>query len=294
MSQASTEINYMNEILNLISGGNIEPRIVVFGCGGGGTAIVSRLQGRLKDITTVAINTDLDGLDNVAADRKLHVGKNITFGEDSRGYPEVAEYAAELAIDDIKSCLADKDIAFIVAGMGGGTGTGIAPLVGEMARAMGLVAFGVVVMPFSTEVSRREIANDGVAHLRLVTENTIVLDNDSLLRLNADISLNDAFSVMDRMVANIIDDVRDRMSRSFIATIADDIMAVNSEMGGMIGHASIGHDSITGMENVAIANSNIEGAEMSPQSPIPDDAPNDTALMTSGGMFERAGGLPKA
>lgn len=283
MSQASTQQNYMNEILNLISGGTIEPRLVVFGCGGAGTAIVSRLQGRLKDITTVAINTDLEGLNGAVADRKLHVGKNITFGEDSRGYPEVAEYAAQLAIDDLKGCLADKDIVFIIAGMGGGTGTGIAPLIGEMAKAMGLVAFGIVIMPFSTEAQRRERANDGVAHLRMVTENTVVLDNDSLLRLKPDIGLNEAFNVMDRMVANIIDDVRDRMSRSFIATIADDIIALNSEMGGLVGHASVGStDPMTGMDNIVYADSLQEGAETPP--PVPDPE----VLAASGGMFTRA------
>ena len=121
------------------------------------------------DVTTVAINTDLDGLEKVSADRKLHVGKSVTFGEDSRGFSEVAEYAAGLAKDDIVGCLKGHDIAFIVAGMGGGTGTGIAPLIGDMARKQGLVAFGIVVMPFTTEGPRRARANDGVAQLRLVT-----------------------------------------------------------------------------------------------------------------------------
>ncbi len=284
MSQASAEINYMHEILNLISGGNIEPRMVVFGCGGAGTAIVSRLQANLRDVTTVAINTDMDGLNKVMADRKLHIGKSVTFGEDSRGFSEVAEYAANLAKEDIVSCFKGHDIAFIVAGMGGGTGTGIAPLIGDMARRQGLVAFGIVVMPFSTEGVRRTRANDGVAQLRLVTENTVVLDNDSLLRLSPDIGLGDAFGVMDRMVASIIDDIRDRMSRSFVATIADDIIALNSEMGGMVGHATVGQPGYANMDNVAVCDSINSGAEMPPSLSIP----KNESLLSSGGLFERA------
>ncbi len=229
MSQTSAGNNYTHEIINLISAGNIEPRIAVVGCGGAGCAIIDRLGGNLRDVSTIAINTDQRSLENISADRKIHIGRSITFGEDSRGFVEVAEYAAELSVDEIKQSLKNTDIIFIVAGLGGGTGTGIAHVVGSVAKRNGIVDFGIVVMPFSAEVGRRAIAENSLMQLQQVTENTIVLDNDSLLRLSPDIQMSSALSVIDRTIAGVIDDIRDRMNRSFIATIADDVMSLNSE-----------------------------------------------------------------
>ncbi len=229
MSQTSAGNNYTHEIINLISGGTIEPRIAVVGCGGAGCAIIDRLGGNLRDVSTIAINTDQRSLENISADRKIHIGRSITFGEDSRGFVEVAEYAAELSVDEIKQSLKNTDIIFIVAGLGGGTGTGIAHVVGSVAKKSGIVDFGIVVMPFSAEVGRRAIAENSLMQLQKVTENTIVLDNDSLLRLSPDIQMSSALSVIDRTIAGVIDDIRDRMNRSFIATIADDVMSLNSE-----------------------------------------------------------------
>jgi len=229
MSQTSAQNNYTHEIINLISGGTIEPRIGVIGCGGAGCAIVDRLNGSLRDVCTIAINTYHDSLNNISVDKKIHIGRSVTFGEDSRGFTEGAEYAAQLSVDEIKTAMKNIDIAFIVAGLGGGTGSGIAHYVGGVAQRNGIVDFGIVVMPFSIEAGRREIAEEGLFKLQQVTENTVVLDNDSLLRLNPDIHISHAFAIMDRTVAGLIDDIRDRMNRSFIATIADDVMSLNHE-----------------------------------------------------------------
>ncbi|MCK4757479.1 MAG: hypothetical protein KAS67_03410 [Thermoplasmata archaeon] len=229
MSQASIQNNYTHEIMNLMSGGMTEPRIAVIGCGGAGTAIVGRLGGILRNVCTIAINTDQISLSRVRADMKIHIGTTVTFGEDSRGFVEVAEFAAELSREEIKGALKNVDIIFIVAGLGGGTGSGIAHFIGDVAKKNGIVGFGIVVMPFSAEAGRRQVAEDNLFKLQQVTENTIVLDNDSLLRLSPDIHISEAFSVIDRTVAGIIDDIRDRMNRSFIAVIADDAHFLNNE-----------------------------------------------------------------
>ncbi|MCK5038965.1 MAG: hypothetical protein KAS16_07675, partial [Thermoplasmata archaeon] len=229
MSQTSIQNNYTHEIINLISGGTIEPRIGVIGCGGAGCAIVDRLNGSLRNVCTIAINTDQDALNNINVDKKIHIGRSVTFGEDSRGFTEVAEYAAQLSVDEIKTAMKNIDIAFIIAGLGGGTGSGIAHFIGGVAQRNGIVDFGIVIMPFSIEAGRREIAEESLFKLQQVTENTVILDNDSLLRLNPDIHISQAFSIMDRTVGGLIDDIRDRMNRSFIATIADDVMSLNHE-----------------------------------------------------------------
>lgn len=277
MSQASIQNNYASEIWDMISGGTIEPRMIVFGCGGAGGHIISRLGDSLKSVPRVAINTDMDGLRDLDVDRKICIGKALTFGMDSCGFPEVAERSAELAVDEIRDCLISKDIVFIVAGLGGGSGTGISPFIAKAAKGLGLVAFGIVILPFSVESTRRALAEDEVENLRQVTESTIVLDNDSLQRFGDDITLDRAFHIMDRMVVKIINDVGDRMSRSFMATIADEILAYHSDVGtvqpsGMTGYASI---------------QPADGLVAGMNAPVPGSPTPDHELVNMGGMFQR-------
>lgn len=274
MSQASMRDNYASEIWDMISGGTIDPRMIVFGCGGAGSHIIGRLSDDLKGIPRVAVNTDLDSLKGVEADRKICVGKTITFGMDSRGYPEVAERSAELAGDEIRNCLISKDIVFIVAGYGGGSGTGIAPYVATTAKGLGLVPFGIVVLPFSAEGSRRSMAEDEVERLRAVTESTIVLDNDNLQRFGDKVTLDRAFHIMDRMVLKIINDVADRMSRNFMAAIADEIIAYHSEF-GTVEPAPIGMGAPSG--GLAVGINSAPGEFETPEH----------QLVNMGGLFER-------
>lgn len=269
--------NYASEIWDMISGGTIDPRMIVFGCGGAGSHIISRLSDDLKGIPRVAVNTDLDSLKGVDADRRICVGKAITFGMDSRGFPEVAERAAELAGDEIKNCLISKDIVFLVAAFGGGSGTGIAPYVARTAKGLGLVPFGIVVLPFSEEGDRRQLAENEVDALREVTESTIVLDNDNLRKFGDNVTLDRAFHIMDRMVLSIINDVADRMSRNFMAAIADEIIAYHSEIGnvptGSVGYGTVGHAG---------------GLAVGMNAPTPGefDTP-EHQLVNMGGLFQR-------
>ncbi|MCK5024624.1 MAG: hypothetical protein KAR56_03305 [Thermoplasmata archaeon] len=229
MSLASERDKMETEILNIITGGMTEPRMVIIGCGGAGSNTINRMGEHLRGVPRIAINTDMTGLLSVEADRKICLGKAITFGNDSGGFTEVAQRSAELAIDDIKSCLISKDIAFIVTGFGGGTGAGIAPMVAETAKGLGMVTFGIGILPFSAEASRRERAESEVEALRQVTDSTITLDNDALMKFG-DVSLDGAFRIMDKMVVRIIKDVTDTMGRSYLATLANEVLAYQTEM----------------------------------------------------------------
>lgn len=231
MSQASLKSDYASEIWNIISGGNVEPRMVVVGCGGAGSHIVGRLENRIRGVPRVAINTDFEGMKDVSVDKKICIGKAITLGQDSAGFPEVAEKCAELAKNEVKECMVAKDVAFVVVSFGGGTGTGIAPHIAQVARDMGLVVFGIVILPFKAEKHRRERAEGDVLRLKQVTESTIVLDNENLLKMDENITLEKAFKKMDDSVVQIIMEVAERMSRSFMSVIADEIIAYHEELG---------------------------------------------------------------
>ncbi|MDD4307904.1 MAG: hypothetical protein PHU53_03745 [Thermoplasmata archaeon] len=276
MSLASERTRMENEIMSIITGGMSEPRIVIIGCGGAGNGIVSRMDGHFRGVPRIAINTDMTGLRFSEADRKVCIGKNITFQGDSGGYVEVAQKCAELAQDEIRSCLISKDVAFIIAGYGGGTGTGVAPMVAEMARGLGLVTFAICVLPFSAETSRRQMAEEHVQKLREVTQSTIELDNDALLRFGEDIKLGKAFGIMDSMIVNIIKDVTESMGREYMAVLADEILAYQNELG----MAGIGLGTgINEADQGMIAN-----AAMAPMA-FPQ--PSDQNLVEAGGVFQR-------
>jgi cell division protein FtsZ len=276
MSLAS-EVKMENEILNIISDCMNEPRMVILGCGGAGIQTVGRMGGHFKGVPRIAVNTDMTGLRLVDADRKICIGKSITFNHDSGGYIEVAQRCAELAQEDIRSCLISKDVVFIVAGFGGGTGTGVAPMVAEMAKGLGLVTFAVCILPFSAESSRREMAEEHVEKLRLLTDSTIALDNDALLKFDRDISLSRAYSIMDSMVVKIIRDVSDSMSRSFMAVMADEIMAFRSEtdlssLGGSQPGFTVAECGIAADQGFG---------------PLAYPQPSDKNLVEMGGVFQR-------
>lgn len=278
MTLASVSNNMRSEIVDIISGGMVQPRMVIVGIGGAGSNTISRMKEQLKGIPRIAINTDMEAIKDIDADRKICVGTTITFGEDTRGFAEVARHSAELAEEDIRSCLLSKDVAFIVAGFGGGTGTGIAPYVAKLAKGLGLVTFGIGILPFKAESSRREHAEEEIYRLKEVTDSTIVLDNETLLKFGDDISLNQAFHIMDQMVVSIVRDVSETLSRSFISALADEIISYQQEFGA----AEMDQFSHTGFPEPGIGIVADNG--LPPQvSPLPQDQ----NLVDNGGIFQR-------
>ncbi len=181
------------------------PRITIVGCGGAGGNTITRLNKLgVKGAKTIAINTDKQALDLVEADEKVLIGSNITRGLGAGGFPEVAERGARESSREIEELIKDADLVFITAGMGGGTGTGTAPVVAEIAKKHNAVVTCMISTPFNVERARLIKADEGLDKLRVTADSTVVLDNNRLLEFVPNLPINQAFSVMDQMIAETV------------------------------------------------------------------------------------------
>lgn len=210
------------EIVNSLGVSLGEPTIAVVGCGGAGSNIVHGMYWKHNRVETVAINTDEDHLRKVDAHRKVLIGKNVAFGKDAGGYPEVGEHCAEKAREVIREAIKGYDIVFVVAGMGGGTGTGVAPVVASVARETNAVSFALPIMPFDHE-GRNEAAGEGLSKLKEHASFTIVLDNNKLVGLADDLPMSEALKVIDRSVMKIVESVSNQTS-SYISTLMEEVV----------------------------------------------------------------------
>jgi cell division protein FtsZ len=187
-------------------------RIKVLGVGGGGTSAVNRMivQG-IKGVEFVAINTDAQALHNNAADKKVHIGKSITKGLGSGMNPDIGRQAAEESQAEIEEVISNADMVFITCGLGGGTGTGAAPIVAELAKNRGILTVAVVTKPFSFEGSKRkEIAELGYANLKDKVDAIISIHNDRILQIiDKKTSLIDAFKNVDDILRQGIAGISD-------------------------------------------------------------------------------------
>jgi len=182
-----------------------QPKILVVGCGGAGNNTVSRLAGMgLSKARTVAVNTDSQQLKAAQADVKMLIGQRLTRGMGAGGDPAVGRKAAELAATDLEKILRGADLVFVLAGLGGGTGTGSAPVVARLARERGAIVVAMVTTPFHLEKARVFIAEDGLQTLRCYADTSIVLDNNRLLNCAPHLPVSHAFSVVDQIIAEII------------------------------------------------------------------------------------------
>ncbi|MDF1537373.1 MAG: cell division protein FtsZ [Candidatus Thorarchaeota archaeon] len=179
-----------------------QARIVVIGCGGAGNNTVKRLMTiGVQGAECIAINTDRQHLAVTTAHRKLLIGEKITRGLGAGGYPHVGQAAAEESAQQLSELLRDADLVFIAAGMGGGTGTGSAPIVAEIAKRNDAIVVGVVTMPFSLERARIDKAKAGLARLQEFADTVVVIDNQKLMELVPDLPLEEAFGVADEVLA---------------------------------------------------------------------------------------------
>ena len=174
-----------------------DPRIVIVGCGGAGNNTVNRLYNIGVDgADTIAVNTDKQHLQMVEADTKILVGKSLTNGLGAGGDPEMGKRATEMAQGTIEEVLGDADLVFVTAGMGGGTGTGAAPVVSKIAKEQGAIVVGMVSTPFNVERARTVKAEEGLETLRSEADSIIVLDNNRLLDYVPNLPIGKAFSAM--------------------------------------------------------------------------------------------------
>lgn len=191
----------------------IEPRVAVVGIGGAGCNVVDNVYWDFASADTIAINTDRAALDAVSADRKLFICKNVTKGQGTGGDALLGRRCAQAHIDDIRDALEGHDIVFIVAGMGGGTGTGAAPVVAEIAQRMNLITFSIAINPFSFESARGRAAIGGMNHLRAVCPMTVSVENDLISQIRPDMVLNEAYRTINRSIISF-------MKRKLAKTVA--------------------------------------------------------------------------
>ena len=182
------------------------PRILIVGCGGSGNNTLNRITHLgVEGAVTVAINTDKQHLDHTRALQKLLVGRHITRGLGAGGDPSTGRRCAEAGREMIRRIVTGADLVFIASGLGGGSGTGICPIVAEEAKAAGALVVGIVTTPFHVERRQRmNRALEGLESLRRTADAVLVLDNNRLLHYVPHLPLDEAFSIMDQLVAEIV------------------------------------------------------------------------------------------
>jgi len=212
-----------------------DPRIVVVGCGGAGNNTINRLHNiGIEGAETVAINTDKQHLDMIEADDKILVGSNLTDGLGAGGDPDVGKKATEKARATLKNeVLKDADLVFVTAGMGGGTGTGSAPVVANIAKDVGAIVVGMVSMPFRVERARVKKAEEGIDELSHHADSIIVLDNDRLLDYVPNLPIGDAFSVMDQIISETIRGISETITQPSLINLDYADMRSIMEEGGV-------------------------------------------------------------
>jgi len=179
--------------------------IKVIGTGGCGVNMITWLFNKgIEGATVYAANTDALHLSVAKADEKLLLGKELTRGLGAGGRAKVGREAAKEAVVDLKKAVGGADMVFVLAGMGGGTGTGAAPVVAQLAKESGAVVIGVVTMPFESEKARIEKAEFGLQELREVTDTCIVLDNNRLVDIAGQLPIEHAFAVANELVSTMI------------------------------------------------------------------------------------------
>jgi len=210
-------------------------QIKVVGCGGAGNNTITRLmQVGIVGAETVAVNTDAQDLLYTDSDKKVLIGKELTSGLGAGADPKVGMESAKESKDDIKKALQGADMVFITAGLGGGTGTGSAPVVAEVAKKMGALTVAIVTLPFTMEgKARMANAEEGLQNLEGLVDTLIIIPNDKLLEIVPDVSLSTAFKVADEILVNAVKGIAELVTKPGLVNLDfADVRTVMSE-GGM-------------------------------------------------------------
>lgn len=217
----------------------LEVKIRIFGCGGGGSNTIDRLtQEGITGAELIACNTDAKHLLHTHAQKKILLGKKKTRGLGAGARPEIGEESALEAKQEIKPHVEGSDIVFITAGMGGGTGTGSAPIIGEMAKNEGALVMGIVTLPFQAEGRERmKNAKRGLMKLERFCDTTVVVPNDKLLELVPNLPLDAAFKVADEVLMESIKGITEIITKPGLVNLDyNDVRTIMDEGGlAMIG-----------------------------------------------------------
>jgi cell division protein FtsZ len=213
----------------------LKPRITVFGCGGaGGNAVNNMITAGLLGCDFVVANTDAQALTLSKAERIIQMGLQVTEGLGAGSQPDVGRAAAEEVIDEIRDHLAGAHMVFVTAGMGGGTGTGAAPVVAQAAKELGILTVGVVTKPFHFEGARRmRMAEQGINELQKQVDTLLVIPNQNLFRVaNEKTTFADAFAMADQVLYSGVACITDLMVKEGLINLDfADVRAVMREMG---------------------------------------------------------------
>ena len=255
----------MNLNLMMNDEDELKPRITVFGVGGaGGNAVNNMIEKNLDGVEFVVANTDAQALASSRAGNRIQMGPKVTEGLGAGAKPSIGAQAAEETIEDIVDHLMGAHMCFITAGMGGGTGTGAAPIIAQAAREMGILTVGVVTKPFQFEGTKRmRQAEEGVEALQKVVDTLIIIPNQNLFRLaNEKTTFTEAFAMADDVLYQGVKGVTDLMVRPGLINLDfADVRAVMDEMG----KAMMGTGEATG-DNRAV-----EAAEKAIANPLLDE-----------------------
>jgi cell division protein FtsZ len=243
----------------------LKPRITVFGVGGaGGNAVNNMIESGLEGVEFVIANTDAQAMTHNAAQRRIQMGNALTQGLGAGSQPQIGAAAAEEALAEIMDHLAGAHMAFITAGMGGGTGTGAAPVIARAAKEQGILTVGVVTKPFQFEgVRRMQTAERGIEQLAKHVDTLIVIPNQNLFRIaNEKTTFAAAFAMADQVLYSGVASITELMTKEGLINLDfADVRAIMSEMG----KAMMGTGEATGEKRA------IEAAEAAISNPLLDD-----------------------
>ncbi|MBW3017767.1 cell division protein FtsZ [Candidatus Woesearchaeota archaeon] len=208
--------------------------IKVIGAGGGGNNTIDRIsEVGIVGAESVAVNTDAQDLLYTTADKKILIGREVTKGLGAGSNPKIGEEAARESEHEIKKSIEGADMVFVTCGLGGGTGTGSAPVIAEIAKKLGALTVAIVTMPFTMEGNRRyENAVIGLERLEHIVDTLIVIPNDKLLELAPDLPLHTAFKVADEILTNAVKGIAELVTRAGLVNLDfADIRAVMANGG---------------------------------------------------------------
>jgi len=209
-------------------------RIKVVGCGGGGNNTINRIaEVSIKGAETIAINTDAQDLLYTTSDKKILIGKELTRGLGAGSNPRLGEEAAKEQEMELKKSIENSDMVFVTCGLGGGTGTGSAPVVSQIAKKMGALTIGIVTLPFKMEGTKRwENAQIGLEKMEQIVDTLIVIPNEKLIELCPDLPLQTAFKVADEILTNAVKGISELVTRAGLVNLDfADIKAIMSNGG---------------------------------------------------------------
>ncbi|MBI5036804.1 cell division protein FtsZ [Candidatus Micrarchaeota archaeon] len=242
------------------------PKIYVVGAGGSGCNTLARMKEvGIFDVTFIAMNTDAQHLLRIPADKKVLLGKNKTRGRGAGSNPEIGKAAAEESEQQIRELFKDADLVFVTCGLGGGTGTGGAPIIAKAAKDAGALCVAVTTLPFTSEGSKRmRNALEGLENLKKEANTTISIPNDKLLYFVSDLPLNAAFKTADMVLANAVKGISELVTKPGLVNLDFADVRTILEKGGQ---AMIGLGEVSKPDH---QNRVIEAAEKAVSSPLLD------------------------